>query len=148
MLLPEVDELIARMEADAGALSSGTAPDAAADRQCQLAELLKERGQTESAIAGFLKASAFAPGWRQATHFTGILFNELGRRAKPRLISGVVPQIEPDEADGHYNLGIVRHRQKRLPQAEACFQQTLRLRSDHVNACNNLGIVLHEQALR
>lgn len=141
----EVDALAARIEAGANALPSGTAFHAEAYRQCQLAESLKERGQGESAIAGFLRAIELAPEWSRPHTFLGIIFNELGRLDEAEASFSRALEIEPGQADGYYNLGIVLHRKKNLLQAQACFQQAIRLRSDYVEAHNNLGVILHSQ---
>lgn len=141
----EVDALAARIDACSRSRFPDSSLQAEADRHCRRAEELKKRGQSESAIAEFLKVIELAPEWSKPHAFLGIIFNELGRLDEAEASFRRVLEIEPDQADGHYNLGIVLHRQKRLPQAEACFWQAIRLRSDHVEARNNLGIVLHDQ---
>ncbi len=52
-------------------------------------------------------------------------------------------QLDPQDAEAHYNLGIVMQELGRLDEAEAIYKKAITLKPDH-KAHNNLGIVMQE----
>jgi len=52
-------------------------------------------------------------------------------------------QFDPQDAEAHYNLGIVMQELGRLDEAEAIYKKAITLKPDH-KAYNNLGIVMQE----
>ena len=52
-------------------------------------------------------------------------------------------QLDPQDAEAHYNLGIVMQELERLDEAEESYKKALTLKPDH-KAYNNLGIVMQE----
>jgi tetratricopeptide (TPR) repeat protein len=54
--------------------------------------------------------------------------------------------LQPDCADGHYNLGVALAMQGRIAEAVAHYQRALALKPDNANAHNNLGNLLESAA--
>ena len=52
-------------------------------------------------------------------------------------------QLDPEDAEAYYNLGIVMQELGRLDEAEAIYKKAITLKPDH-KAHNNLGIVMQE----
>ena len=52
-------------------------------------------------------------------------------------------QLDPQDAEAHYNLGIVMQELGRLDEAEAIYKKAITLKPDH-KTYNNLGIVMQE----
>ena len=53
-------------------------------------------------------------------------------------------QLEPNDSNAHYNLGVILQILRRLDEAEVSFRQTIKLKPDYIEALNNLGIILKE----
>jgi tetratricopeptide (TPR) repeat protein len=51
-------------------------------------------------------------------------------------------QLDPDNADGWFWLGVVREDQGRHPTAAAAFREAIRLKPDHAQACHHLALCL------
>ena len=72
----------------------------------------------------------------------GALFEETGRKSDALTANEKSVQLEPQDAEAHYNLGNTFLGLDRLEEAEASFKQAILLRSDFALAHYNLGITL------
>ncbi|HBH18812.1 MAG TPA: hypothetical protein DDX14_07755, partial [Cyanobacteria bacterium UBA9579] len=56
-----------------------------------------------------------------------------------------VIQLNPDYAEGYYNLGNSLQEKGEFEKAQLCFQKSVELKSDFTEAYNNLGLILSKQ---
>ena len=56
-----------------------------------------------------------------------------------------VVELNPANAEGYYNLGLMLNRQGQAPEAEACYRRALEIRPDYVDACCHLCMMLDSQ---
>ena len=68
-----------------------------------------------------------------------------GRTNESLIASQKSIQLNPQDAEAHYNLGITLQEQGRLKEAEANYRQTIKLKSDLPEVHFNLGVILEEQ---
>ena len=66
-----------------------------------------------------------------------------GRINESLVASQKTVQLDPQDAEAHYNLGIVMQDLGRLDEAETIYKKAITLKPDH-KAHNNLGIVMQE----
>ncbi len=104
--------------------------------------------------AGFSSKSSLSPSSPQSPSPKPILPAEL--RAAIRLHqAGQVEEARrrceaflqkcPDSADGWHLLGLIAHHDRKLDEAIAYYQNTLKANDNHLDTYNNLAVALHEQ---
>ena len=124
--------------------------------------LLRSLVAGSALIACLICASAQIKYWqtdealfRHAVEVTGGSFGEYdhlgtellgqGKLEEAALYLGKAAQMEPENAEAHYNLGTAYLRLGRLDEARAEFEHALRLQPTYFQAHNNLGILLSRQ---
>ncbi len=100
-------------------------------------------GSTEENISrglpfkGSLYQSAF-----MRNHFTyGVALFQHGYLNEAEASFQQVIASQPDDAEGHYNLGTLNLRQNNFAEARNYLRETLRLKPDYPEAWNNLGLL-------
>ncbi len=71
-----------------------------------------------------------------------------GQVEKAEPLYRAVLALYPTHAEASYNLGVIYHAQRRLPEAVIAYRDAIFFRSDYVDAYSNLGTVLKEQGKR
>ena len=67
-----------------------------------------------------------------------------GRINESLIVTQKSVELEPLDAEAHYNLGVLLEEQGKLKEAEASFRQTIELKPDLAEAHYNLGITLQK----
>ena len=104
-------------------------------------------------IAGHEKKLKETPGDHVKYNMIGNYYLELGQPAKARTYFERTVHLEPDYADGHYNLGVLLESEGQLERAVERYRRAVESKSGYAQAHNNLGNVLlsqgkQEEALR
>ena len=82
------------------------------------------------------------PGHQFGWKVMGALLEKTGRKSEALNANQKAVQLEPEDAEAHYNLGNTLMGLGRLEEAEASYKQTIALKSDYAEARNNLGMTL------
>src|SRR5579862_6419610 len=98
--------------------------------------------QAESLYQGVIQADA---RHAEAFHYLGLLALQTGRQDAGIEWLRRALELNPANAEVHYNLGNVYAGMNRLTEATQCYEQVVHLNPRHADALNNLGIVLKEQ---
>ncbi|MCB2074053.1 MAG: tetratricopeptide repeat protein [Novosphingobium sp.] len=75
----------------------------------------------------------------------GAANKDLGKLEKAALGFGKVVEIDPGQAQAHYNLGLVLAVMGRFDEAIECYQAAIRLKPDYALAFSNLGCALRDR---
>jgi Flp pilus assembly protein TadD len=81
------------------------------------------------------------PACADALHLLGVLAHHAGRGEAVELLSRAV-ELEPANAEFHYNLGVAFQTLGQIDEAAASYRQALRLQPHRAEAHNNLGHAL------
>ena len=119
-------------------------------QQQDLATLRRDfrRKELMDLIAGYEKKLEETPGDFEKYNLIGNYYLELGQDAKARTYFERAMRIEPNYADGHYNMGVLLESEGQLAGAVERYRRAVQLQPGHVQAHNNLGNVLLSQGKR
>jgi tetratricopeptide (TPR) repeat protein len=74
----------------------------------------------------------------------GAVFRQTGRKSEAVNANQKSVELDTQDADAHYNLGVTLQEIDRLDEAEGSYRKAVALKSDYTEAHNNLGITLKE----
>ena len=119
-------------------------------QQQDLATLRRDfrRKELMDLIAGYEKKLEETPGDFEKYNLIGNYYLELGQDAKARTYFERAMRIEPNYADGQYNIGVLLESEGQLAGAVERYRRAVQLQPGHVQAHNNLGNVLLSQGKR
>ncbi|MES2935499.1 MAG: tetratricopeptide repeat protein, partial [Pseudomonadota bacterium] len=110
--------------------------------QLQLAIEHHKAGRLQQAEAIYKKMS----GSPDALHLLGVIAYQNGKfEAAIGSIKSAI-RMHPANAIYHYNLGLCYRAQGQNTEAAASYRKAIGLQHDYVDALNNLGVVLDDQA--
>ena len=112
---------------------------------CQLGLMLRQLHQWDEALASLQKAVQLKPSFPKLNLLIGSLHKQQGRFAAAADCCRREIQINPANADAHYNLGLVLQNLDQPEQAIPAYQTALGLRPDYVDALVNLGSVFQDK---
>ncbi len=121
-------------------LAVATIPEDAATHT-QMAGLLWQEGDRESAIAHYREAARLDPINASNHRYLGILLSELNRLDEARIELETAGRMDPKLPYAHYDLGIVLSALGETEEAEAAYRAAQKLDPNHAEAYNNLGIL-------
>lgn len=137
-----------RVEAEAIYAAVATDFGSAADVQTALGDAYKGMGRYEEAGVAYDKAfELFTTDASKADALTdkarmaadqGDIRTALDTLTRARLLA-------PDDADVHYNLGVVYVRAGQFDAAITAFDAAVKIKPEHANALNNKGVALQKQ---
>jgi tetratricopeptide (TPR) repeat protein len=107
-----------------------------------LAEVLREKGRMDEAIAHYQKALAIKPDYAAAHNNLGNALDQMGRVNEAIAHYQKALEIRPDYAGAHNNLGNALRQKGRVDEAIVHFQKALQINPDDVDAHVNLGDLL------
>lgn len=83
------------------------------------------------------------PNWDMGWQLLGLALLSQNKGGLAPLRRAV--ELNPGNAEGYYNLGIMLNRQDRISEAEASFKRALEIRPDYHEAHYNLAVMLDDQ---
>jgi predicted O-linked N-acetylglucosamine transferase (SPINDLY family) len=107
-----------------------------------LANLLRDTGERDAALAAYRAALRSDPHYVEAWSNLGSLLLDLQQVAEAVEHFQRAVQLRPESADFHFNLGNAHKSAEHYADAAACYRDALRLRPDFVEARCNLGAAL------
>ncbi len=133
-----------------------------ADAWYNLANVLKRQVELEEAVHYFRETVRLRPDFPEAYNNMATLLYALNRFDEALACCHEALRMRPDFPDAQANLATITEdfRQRVAPQASSlaalpcsakldeasrCYRETLRLRPNHAEACNNLGSILDRQ---
>ncbi len=135
----QVDELAARLAASEPARQQGEAP--AADEIDALLALFGEGRLDQAALAAHEMTVRYPQhgfGWK----VLGAVYKLAGLNAEALQPMQNAAQLSPNDAEAHYNLGLVLQDLGRLHEAEACYLRTIQIAPLFFQAHGSLGVAL------
>jgi protein O-GlcNAc transferase len=128
-----------RMESKNPALKQPTAPPAAEVEALLALYNGRRYADTESGTRALLKKyPGFGFGWK----LLGGTLQIQGKDALPAFRK--VAELMPDDAEAHFNLGVVLKGAGRLDDAAASYRKAIALKADYAEAHSNLGNTLND----
>ena len=117
---------------------------AQAPSQVEIQKLMNhyQNGQYDYAETLAISITEEFPGHQFGWKIMGALLERTGRKSEALNANQKAVQLEPQDAEAHYNLGNTLMGLGRLEEAEASYKQTIVLKSDYAEARNNLGMAL------
>ena len=114
--------------------------------QEQLNSLIKyyQAGRYEDTEKLSLSVTQKFPEHPFAWKVLGVALKQMGKINEALVATQKPVQLEPQDAEAHYNLGIMLKELGRLDEAEASYTQAITLKPDYAEAHNNLGNTLKE----
>ena len=73
-----------------------------------------------------------------------VVLKQNGRINESLIASQKSVELDPQDAEAHYNLGVILQGLGRLNEAEASYRQAITLKPDYVEAHYNFGIIMQE----
>ncbi len=122
-------------------------PDSAGARY-NLGIALFNKELIDQAIAELKKATRIAPGFIDAHHYLGAVYQDTGRSSEAVQEYMTVLQLSPDNVGVYYNLGLIYTQSGLLEQALLALQEAIRINPDHTNARHQLERVRHLKELQ
>ena len=118
--------------------------------QKQLSKLLEcyQAGRYEAAGELAISITQEFPTHQFGWKVLSAVFKQTGRISESLTASRKSVQLEPRDAEAHYNLGNTLKELGRLDEAEASFRQAIVLRPDYAEAHSNLGSTLNQNMPR
>ncbi|HEY1980883.1 MAG TPA: tetratricopeptide repeat protein [Xanthobacteraceae bacterium] len=104
---------------------------------------LRERNRAAGAEALARRIIASAPDHRPTVNLLGVLRHEARDYKEAADLFGHLIELDPADAEAHYNLGTVLGSLNRYPEAIDRLRRAVALRPDHAKAHSNLGAALH-----
>ncbi len=98
-------------------------------------------GNTELAIANFIKALEVNPNLAEAHNQLGVIQAQQGSLDNAILYFQRAIAIDPEYADAHYNLGNALAESGQIEAAITSYEMSTNLQPDNINAYLNLGVV-------
>ena len=137
-------EKLNALEAQLGSINQTENVDSASPSQTQLSSLFEhyQNGRYDDAEKMALLITQEFPGHQFAWKVMGALLEQTGRKSEALNANQKAVQLEPEDAEAHYNLGNTLMGLGRLEDAEASYKQTIALKPDFVLALSNLGMTL------
>jgi serine/threonine protein kinase/Flp pilus assembly protein TadD len=111
----------------------------------QLGWGLRDKGQTEEALAEFLEALRLQKDDPDAHNCRGVALADKGQLDEAIDEYHEAIRLQKDDPVAHNNLGITLYRKGQLDEAIAELREAIRLKKDYYKAHNNLGIALHDK---
>jgi len=113
----------------------------------QLNNLIKyyQTGRYEGAKRLSISITQEFPKHPFAWKVLGAALKKIGKINESLVASQKSVQLEPKDAEAHYNLGNTLKELGKLDEAEVSLRQAIKLKPDYVKAHNNLGNILQEQ---
>jgi protein O-GlcNAc transferase len=111
---------------------------------CSLANVLKSRGQTTEAIAGYRKAVELNPNFTEAYYNLAVILQETGHIDEAIRYYQKSIELDPSYSETYNNLGVLFQEKSRFDDALAGFQKALELDSNSIRALNNLANIYTE----
>ena len=109
-----------------------------ANRWLQLGQLLIQAGRIEEAVEPFTIASSLQPAnFAIRSDIANLSLIRGDTLDAIRRLESII-QLKPDYADVWYNLGVIHALQKRYPEAEKAWHETLKHAPDHPEARESL----------
>jgi tetratricopeptide (TPR) repeat protein len=109
------------------------------NRQAHTALIFK---RSEQAIEIYRRMLVLDPSYDEARIMLGNLLADAGDWAGAAQELERLAQVNPDNADGWFNLGFVHDKTDSIAEAERCFRRAVQLRPTHDRAWYGLGLVL------
>jgi tetratricopeptide (TPR) repeat protein len=109
------------------------APDSARYHELQ-AEILRQQGRTEPAVAEYKKAISAAPGTAELYYALGSLYWEKGRLDEARAQFEQALQLNPDDPATNYLMGDALLQEQDVDGAEKYLVRALHFEPDYVDA--------------
>ncbi|MDP3231400.1 MAG: tetratricopeptide repeat protein [Myxococcales bacterium] len=111
-----------------------------ANLRFNLAEAQQKSSRLDAAIAGYRKALELDSGLTSARVNLGKALAEKGLFGEAKEILVAVNKDTLDDAEAHYNLGVILMREGNASSAVKEFERTLAIAPKHSQALNNLGV--------
>lgn len=103
---------------------------------------LHDRGDHAGVVALANQALAQHPQEARLWDLTAASALALGMQADAEQLWRTAVDVQPDYARGHYNLGVLLHRQQRYAEAELAYRRALQLDPRNAAALENLGMLM------
>lgn len=126
----------------ASATSSDPTAEQKANVQMAYARSLEKEGQADQAIKTYLEMIKKNKGQADACHRLAVLYDKKGDCQESQKYYQVALKKEPNNAEIVCDYGYSLYLQRRWAEAEAQFQQALKLDAELSRAHNNLGLLL------
>jgi tetratricopeptide (TPR) repeat protein len=107
-----------------------------------LANVLRESGKIDEAIAHYSKALEINPNHARAHNNLGIALAQKGRLDDAAYHHSQAIRINPDNVEAYHNLGLILARQRKLDDAIVYFSKALELDPDSADVHTGMGTVL------
>ena len=108
----------------------------------QRARQLEGAGRTDEAVSAYRSILMQDPANGEANFALGAILARKGDVAAARGHMEQAVSLRPDVAEFHQGLGLLRLREKRLPEAIDCFRRAVAAKPNFALAHNNLGTAL------
>jgi len=106
---------------------------------------LKDKGDSEAAIASYQKALKIKPDYTEAYSNMGVALKDKGDLETAIDCYKKALKIKPDYSDAYYNMGIALKLKGDLEAAIDCYKKALKIKPDYAEAYANMGIILSEK---
>lgn len=104
-----------------------------------IALILSQQGKNDEAIAAFEEAIAENPGDVNLIIQKASLFYNMGDTETFKQLMQEAVEIEPNNPDLHYNIGVIAMEQKDYETARKEYKKAIELKPDYINAVLNLS---------
>jgi tetratricopeptide (TPR) repeat protein len=111
----------------------------------QLGAALRDKGQTEEALAEFRKALRLEKDYPDCHNCRGVALADKGQVDEAIAEYREAIRLQPDHVLAHDNLGVALGKKGQLDEAIAEHREALRLNKDYAPAHSNLGVALHDK---
>jgi protein O-GlcNAc transferase len=123
-----------------------------AEAHCNLAVVLRDRGQLDAAIASYRRALKIRPNFAEALNNLGVALRTSGQLEAAVESYRKAVELRPDFIEAHNNLGSTLKELGLFDEAVASYRRALKIKPDLAIVHNNLGIALkylgqHDAAL-